>query len=102
MIYKAKFVSDEIISKVPNWLIHFLWLLLEADVQADPLFNGCFSLQCVSEGQCISCQVNGKLRRIIMPCPYAVDAEVVVMYEDNRLMMRLKMSVDTSCHQFEL
>ena len=23
MIYKEKFVSDEIISKLPNWLIHF-------------------------------------------------------------------------------
>ena len=63
MIYKEKFVSDEIISKLPNWLIHFLWYLLEENVQADPSFNGCFFLQRASEGQCISCQVNGKLRR---------------------------------------
>ena len=38
MIYKAKFVSDEIISKLPNWLIHFLWHLLEENVQAWLLF----------------------------------------------------------------
>ena len=90
MINKEKYVLNGIISIPPNWLIHFLWYLLKENVQADPSFDGCFSLQRASKGQCISCQVNGKLRRIIMPCPYAVDAEVVVMYEDNRLMMRLK------------
>lgn len=90
MIYKAKFVSDEIISKLPNWLIHFLWFLLEENVQADPSFNGCFSLQRASEGQCISCQVNGNPREIIMPCPYAVDCKVEIIEQDDRLMMRLK------------
>ena len=90
MIYKERFVSDEIISKLPNWLIHFLWYLLEENVQTDTSFNGCFFLQRASEGQCISYQVNGNPREIIMPCPYAVDAEVVVVYEDNRLMMCLK------------
>ena len=89
MIYKAKFVSDEIISKLPNWLIHFLWFLLEEDVQADPLFNGCFSLQCVSEGQCISYQVNGNPREIIMPCPYAVDCKVEIREVTDRLVMQL-------------
>ena len=89
MIYKAKFVSDEIISKLPNWLIHFLWFLLEEDVQADPSFNGCFSLQRASEGQCISCQVNGKPREIIMPCPYAVDCKVEIRELDDRLVMQL-------------
>ena len=89
MIYKAKFVSDEIISKLPNWLIHFLWFLLEENVQADPSFNGCFSLQCASEGQCISCQVNGNLRQIVMPCPYAVDCKVEIREVTDRLVMQL-------------
>lgn len=90
MIYKAKFVSDEIISELPNWLIHFLWYLLEEFVQADPSFDAHFSLQRVSEGQCITCQINGKPRQIVMPCPYAVDAEIVVIHKNNRLIMRLK------------
>lgn len=89
MIYKEKFVSDEIISKLPNWLIHFLWFLLEENVQADPSFNGCFSLQCVSEGQSIVCQVNSKPRQIVMPCPYAVDCKVEILERDDRLVMLL-------------
>ena len=89
MIYKEKFVSDEIISKLPNWLIHFLWFLLEENVQADPSFNGCFSLQCVSEGQSIVCQVNSKPRQIVMPCPRAVDYEVEILERDDRLVMQL-------------
>ena len=89
MIYKEKFVSDEIISKLPNWLIHFLWFLLEENVQADPSFNGCFFLQRASEGQCISCQVNGNPREIIMPCPYAVDCKVEIMEPDDRLVMQI-------------
>ena len=89
MIYKEKFVSDEIISKLPNWLIHFLWFLLEENVQAGPSFNGCFSLQCASEGQCISCQINGEPKEIIMPCPYAVDCEAEIIKRDDRLVMQL-------------
>ena len=89
MIYKEKFVSDEIISELPNWLIHFLWYLLEESVQADPSFDGCFSLQRASEGQCISCQINGEPKEIIMPCPYAVDCEVEIIKRDDRLVMQL-------------
>lgn len=89
MIYKAKFVSDEIISKLPNWLIHFLWFLLEENVQADPSFNGCFFLQRASEGQSIVCQVNSKPRQIVMPCPRAVDCEVEILERDDRLVMQL-------------
>lgn len=89
MIYKEKFVSDEIISKLPNWLIHFLWYLLEENVQADPSFNGCFFLQRASEGQSIVCQVNSKPRQIVMPCPRAVDYEVEILERDDRLVMQL-------------
>lgn len=89
MIYKAKFVSDEIISKLPNWLIHFLWYLLEENVQADPSFNGCFFLQRAIEGQCISYQVNVNPREIIMPCPYAVDCKVEIREVTDRLVMQL-------------
>lgn len=89
MIYKEKFVSDEIISKLPNWLIHFLWYLLEENVQADPSFNGCFFLQRASEGQCISYQVNDNPREIIMPCPYAVDCKVEIREVTDRLVMQL-------------
>lgn len=89
MIYKEKFVSDEIISKLPNWLIHFLWYLLEEFTQADPSFNGCFFLQRASEGQCISYQVNGNPREIIMPCPYAVDCTVEIREVTDRLVMQI-------------
>ena len=89
MIYKEKFVSDEIISKLPNWLIHFLWYLLEENVQADPSFNGCFFLQRASEGQSIVCQVNSKPRQIVMPCPRAVDCEVEILERDDRLVMQI-------------
>ena len=89
MIYKEKFVSDEIISKLPNWLIHFLWYLLEENVQADPSFNGCFFLQRASEGQSIVCQVNSKPRQIVMPCTRAVDYEVEILERDDRLVMQL-------------
>lgn len=60
MIYKEKFVSDEIISKLPNWLIHFLWFLLEGCVQNDADFDGCFTLRRIPEGQHIACTVNGR------------------------------------------
>lgn len=89
MIYKERFVSDEIISKLPNWLIHFLWYLLEENVQTDTSFNGCFFLQRASEGQCISYQVNGNPREIIMPCPYAVDCKVEIREVTDRLVMQL-------------
>lgn len=89
MIYKGKFVSDEIISKLPNWLIHFLWYLLEENVQADPSFNGCFFLQRASEGQSIVCQVNSKPRQIVMPCPRAVDCKVEIREVTDRLVMQL-------------
>lgn len=89
MIYKAKFVSDEIISELPNWLIHFLWYLLDEFTQADPSFDGRFSLQRVSEGQSIACQVSGKPQKIVMPCPRAVDCEVAIGKADDRLVMQL-------------
>lgn len=89
MIYKAKFVSDEIISELPNWLIHFLWYLLEEFTQTDPSFDGRFSLRRVSDGQGITCQVNGQPRQIIMPCPYAVDCEVEIRERSDRLVMRI-------------
>lgn len=89
MIYKAKFVSDEIISELPNWLIHFLWYLLEEFTQTDPSFDGRFSLQRAHEGQSIVCQVNGTPRQIVMPCPRAVDCEVEIREHDDRLVMQV-------------
>lgn len=89
MIYKAKFVSDEIISELPNWLIHFLWYLLEEFTQTDQSFDGRFSLRRVSEGQRIACQVNGQSQQIVMPCPHAVDCEVKIKERDGRLVMQI-------------
>ena len=89
MIYKVKFVSDEIISELPNWLIHFLWYLLEEFTQADSSFDGRFSLQRASEGQSIACRVNDKPRQIVMPCPRAVDCEVEIIELDEQLVMQL-------------
>ena len=33
MPFQEKFVSDEIFSTLSNWLIHFLWYLLEEFMQ---------------------------------------------------------------------
>lgn len=90
MIYKAKFVSDEIISKLPNWLIHFLWFLLEGCVQNDADFDGCFTLRRIPEGQHIACTVNGRPFKVDMPCPSSVDAAVQIVHETERLVMRIR------------
>lgn len=89
MPFQEKFVSDEIFSTLPNWLIHFLWYLLEEFMQSDVNFDGHFSLRRSAEGQLILCQVNGQPHEIVMPCPSAVDAEVVVAREGRRLIMEL-------------
>ena len=89
MPFQEKFVSDEIFSTLPNWLIHFLWYLLEGFMQNDVNFAGRFSLRRSAEGQLILCQVNGQPHEIVMPCPSAADAEVVVAREGGRLVMRL-------------
>ena len=39
MIDREKYVSDEIIDKIPNWLVHFLWYLLGECMQKDRKFN---------------------------------------------------------------
>lgn len=90
MIYKAKFVSDEIISKLPNWLIHFLWFLLEDCVQNDADFDGCFTLRRIPGGQRIACTVNGRPFEVDMPCPSSVDTAVQIVHETGRLVMRIK------------
>ena len=51
-------------------------------------FAGHFSLRRSAEGQRILCQVNGRPHEIVMPCPSAVDAEVVIAREGGRLVMR--------------
>lgn len=89
MPFQEKFVSDEIFGTLPNWLIHFLWYLLEEFMQSDVNFDGHFSLRHSDEGQRILCQVNGRPHEIVMPCPSAVDAEVVVAREGERLIMEL-------------
>lgn len=89
MIYKAKFVSDEIISELPNWLIHFLWYLLEEFTQTDLSFDGHFSLQRAHEEQSIVCQVNSKPRQIVMRCPRTVDCEVEIKELDDRFVMQI-------------
>lgn len=89
MIYKERFVSDEIISKLPNWLIHFLWYLLEGCMQNDADFDGCFTLRPIPEGQRIACTVNGRPLEVDMPCPSSVDAAVQIVHEAERLVMRI-------------
>lgn len=89
MPFQEKFVSDEIFSTLTNWLIHFLWYLLEEFMQSDVNFDGHFSLHRSAEGQLILCQVNGQPHEIVMPCPSAADAEVVIAREGGRLIMEL-------------
>ena len=52
-------------------------------------FAGRFSLRRSAEGQRIAVCLNGQPHEIVMPCPSAVDAEVVVAREGGRLVMRL-------------
>lgn len=52
-------------------------------------FDVHFSLHRSAEGQLILCQVNGQPHEIVMPCPSAADAEVVIAREGGRLVMRL-------------
>ena len=89
MPFQGKFVSDEIFSTLPNWLIHFLWYLLEGFMQSDVNFDGHFSLRRSAEGQRIAVCLNGQPHEIVMPCPSAADAEVVVARDGGRLVMRL-------------
>lgn len=89
MPFQEKFVSDEIFSTLSNWLIHFLWYLLEEFMQSDVNFDRCFSLRRSAEGQCIAVCLNGQPHEIVMSCPSPVDAEVEIVQEDGRLVMRL-------------
>ena len=52
-------------------------------------FAGRFSLRRSAEGQRIAVCLNGQPHEIVMPCPSAVDAEVVVAREGGRLIMEL-------------
>lgn len=66
-----------------------LALAMLAAVNSFLCFDVHFSLHRSAEGQLILCQVNGQPHEIVMPCPSAVDAEVVVAQESGRLVMRL-------------
>lgn len=89
MTYKEKYVSHEIISTLPNWLIHFLWYLLEELTAADPDFDGRFTLRRVPEGQRIACTVSGQPYSVVMPCPSAADIQVQIVPAVNRLVMQV-------------
>lgn len=66
-----------------------LALAMLAAVNSFLRFDVRFSLHRSAEGQLILCQVNGQPHEIVMPCPSAADAEVVVAREGGRLVMRL-------------
>lgn len=66
-----------------------LALAMLAAVNSFLRFDVRFSLRRSAEGQLILCQVNGQPHEIVMPCPSAVDAEVVVAREGGRLIMEL-------------
>lgn len=89
MTYKEKYVSHEIISTLPNWLIHFLWYLLEELTAADPDFDGRFTLRRVPEGQRIACTISGQPYSVVMPCPSAADIPVQIVPAVNRLVMQV-------------
>lgn len=89
MTYKEKYVSHEIISTLPNWLIHFLWYLLEELTAADPDFDGRFTLRRVPEGQRIACTISGQPYSVVMPCPSAADIQVQIVPAVNRLVMQV-------------
>ena len=89
MTYKEKYVSHEIISTLPNWLIHFLWYLLEELTAADPDFDGRFTLWRVPERQHIACTISGQPYSVVMPCPSAADIQVQIVPAVNRLVMQV-------------
>ena len=89
MSKQKKYVSDELFGIFPNWLIYFLWYLFEDCMQDDAGFDGRFRLQHGFEGQHIFYRLNGQLSEITMQCPCAVDADVVVVCESERLVMRM-------------
>lgn len=89
MIDREKYVSDEIIDKIPNWLVHFLWYLLGECMQKDRKFDGKFLLGKSLEGQQISYQIQGQYYEVNMPCPSAIDAQVAVICNDGNLVMKL-------------
>ena len=89
MTYKEKYVSHEIISTLPNWLIHFLWYLLEELTAADPDFDGRFTLRRVPEGQRIASTISGQPYSVVMPCPSAADIQVQIVPAVNRLVMQV-------------
>ena len=66
-----------------------LALAMLAAVNSFLRFDVRFSLHRSAEGQLILCQVNGQPHEIVMPCPSAADAEVVIAREGRRLVMRL-------------
>ena len=89
MTYKEKYVSHEVISTLPTWLIHFLWYLLEELTAADPDFDGQFTLRRVPEGQRIACTISGQPYSVVMPCPSAADIQVQIVPAVNRLVMQV-------------
>lgn len=89
MTYKEKYVSHEIISTLPTWLIHFLWYLLEELTAANPDFDGRFTLRRVPEGQRIACTISGQPYSVVMPCPSAADIQVQIVPAVNRLVMQV-------------
>lgn len=66
-----------------------LALAMLAAVNSFLRFDVHFSPHRSAEGQLILCQVNGQPHEIVMPCPSAADAEVVIAREGGRLVMRL-------------
>ncbi len=66
-----------------------LALAMLAAVNSFLRFDVHFSLRRSAEGQRIAVCLNGQPHEIVMPCPSAVDAEVVVAREGGRLVMRL-------------
>lgn len=66
-----------------------LALAMLAAVNSFLRFDVHFSLRRSAEGQRIAVCLNGQSHEIVMPCPSAADAEVVVARESGRLVMRL-------------
>lgn len=66
-----------------------LALAMLAAVNSFLRFAGHFSLRRSAEGQRIAVCLNGQSHEIVMPCPSAADAEVVIARESGRLVMRL-------------
>lgn len=86
-----QFVSEDLDTVLPEWLIHFLWFIIK-DIPSDQLGRQqVFELKETATGQFIRLTQNHPTYRqeFCIPCPYAVNAKVSVIHDRYKVTMQL-------------